>query len=194
MTLLKKQSSLAWELRGYLWGAAEIVVSCRRDALVPRYRGYVVSVSPTDATFELDDARWGEPVLIPVDLVLTVRRPHYHEDGPEPERDRPVVRPAIQSYQQMPGQLTLGGEPPPVSKRTRIAMERAAGMLLSQELLDVLAALDAAARGRQSVSSLEVADAAGESLQWTVRRLNALAAQGLALSVRERPYAWIPGE
>jgi hypothetical protein len=194
VTLLKKQASLAWELRRYLWGALEVVVSCRRDALVPRYRGYVVSVSPTDSTALLDDARWDEPVLIPLNLVLTVRRPHYHEDGPEPERDRPVVRPAIQSYQPMPGQLTLGGEPRPVSKRTRIAMERAAGMLLSQDLLDVLAALDGAARGKQSVSSLEVADAAGESLQWTVRRLNALARLRLALVVRERPYAWTPGE
>lgn len=193
MTLLKKQTALAWELRGYLWANREIVVALRRDALVPRYRGYLVSVSPTDANAVLDDARWDEPVTIPLDLVLSVRRPHYHEDGDEPVRSRPIFRPE-RGPEPMPGQLMLGGDPPPVSKRTRIAMERAAGLLLSQDVLDVLAALDRAARGKQSVSSLEVADAAGESLQWTVRRLSQLASMRLALVVRERPYAWTPGE
>lgn len=204
MKLLRKQTALAWDLRGYLWGGREIIVTLRQDALVPRYRGFLVDVSPTDATARLDDARWDEPVLIPLDLVLTVRSSDYLEHGPAPVRQRPIFAPS-RGPEAMPGQLLLGGDPPPVSRRTLVAMQRAAGMLLSQDLLDVLGALDRAAKGKQSVSTTDVADAmtvavdaaeVGEkpSIQWTVRRLTALAGLRLAFVVRERPYSWAPGE
>lgn len=193
MTLIKKQSALAWELRGCLWTRFEVVITLREDALVKRVRGYVVEVSPTDVTAVIDDARWEEPITVLLEMVLTIRRPHYHEDGPEPERHRPIVQPS-RGPEPMPGQMTLGGDPPEVSKRSFIAMQRAAGLLLSQDLLDVIAALDRAARGKQSVPSLAVADAGGWSLQWTVRRLTYLESLRLCFAVSERPYAWTPGE
>jgi hypothetical protein len=193
VTLVSRSYSLAWDLRSALWGRKEVVVLLRERSLILRVRGYVVSVDATDAGAEIDDARWDEPIRVALADVRSVRRPHYHEDGPEPERNRPIFEPR-RPAEEMPGQLRLGGDPPPVSARTRVAMERAAGLLLSQPLLDVLAALDRAARGRQSVTSLEVADAAGASLQWTVRRLAELAGYRLALAVAERPYRWTPGE
>lgn len=190
---IKKTTALAWELRGALMGRQEVVVLIRDGALVHRVRGFVVEVAATDVNAAIDDARYDEPVLVQLDAVLTVRNPHYHEEGDAPTRNRPIFEPH-RGPEPMPGQLLLGGTPPVVSKRTRLAMERAAGMLLPQDLLDVLGALDRASRGRQSVPSLAVADAAGESLQWTVRRLSHLAELRLAFVVGERPYAWTPGE
>lgn len=192
MSLVKKQTALAWELRALLWNRQEVMITLRRDLLVPRVRGYVVEVSATDASALIDDARWDEPIQVELDKVLTVRRPHL-EDGDTPPRARPIFPPS-RGPEPMPGQLTLGGDPPEVSKRSLIPMRRAAGLLLSQDLLDVIAALDRAAKGKQSVPSLAVADAGGWSLQWTVRRLAHLASLRLCFAVREKPYAWIPGE
>lgn len=190
---IKKTTALAWELRGALMGRYEVVISIQDGALVHRVRGFVVEVAATDVNASIDDARYDEPVLVQLDAVLTIRRPHYHEEGDAPTRTRPIFEPR-RGPEPMPGQLLLGGTPPAVSKRTQLAMQRAAGMLLSQDLLDVLGALDRASRGKQSVSSLAVADEAEASLQWTVRRLSRLAELRLAFVVGERPYAWTPGE
>lgn len=197
MTIVKKRTALAWELRAALWGRKEVIVALGEEGIVRRYRGYVVEVSATDVTASIDDARYDEPVLLTLGAVLSVRRPHFHEDGPEPERARPVFEPR-RGPEPMPGQLLLGGTPPTVSRRTQVAMARAAGMLLSQDLMDVLGALDRAARGRESVPTTAVADAleAEEekpSIQWTVRRLASLAELRLALAVEKRPYSWTPG-
>lgn len=193
MSLVKKTTALAWELRNALMMRHEVVISVRDGPLIQRVRGYVVEVAATDVNAAVDDARWDEPVLVQLDAVLTIRRPHYHEEGETPVRNRPIFEPH-RGPEVIPGQLLLGGTPPNVSKRTRIAMERAAGMLLPQDLLDVLGALDRASRGKESVPSLAVADELGASLQWTVRRLSALAEMRLAFAVAERPYSWTPGE
>lgn len=171
----------------------EVVLSVRDGALVQRVRGFIVEVAATDANAAVDDARFDEPVLVALDAVLTVRRPHYHQEGDTPERNRPIFEPR-RGPEPMPGQLLLGGTPPAVSKRTLLAMERAAGMLLPQDLLDVLGALDRASKGKESVPSLAVADEMGASLQWTVRRLSLLASLRLAFAVSENPYQWCPGE
>lgn len=203
---VKKTTALAWELRGALMMRYEVVISVRDGALVQRVRGYVVEVAATDANASIDDARYDEPVLVPLDAVLTIRRPHYHEEGDAPERNRPIFEPRTDAPP-MRGQMRLGGRPWKVSRRTTIPMQKATGMLLPQDLLDVLAALDRASKGRQSVPTTAVADRmarydedeesiidAPSSIQWTVRRLNELAELRLAFVVGERPYAWTPGE
>lgn len=191
--LIKKQSALAWELRGFLWNRKEVVITLRRDSLVQRVRGYVVEVTATDVSALIDDARWDEPISVQLERVLTIRQPHYHEEGEAPARNRPIFAPS-RGPEPMAGQMTLGGEPRPVSKRSQIPMQRAAGLLLPQESLDVIAALDRAAKGKQSVPTLTVADAGGWSLQWTVLRLTHLASLRLCFAVSEKPYAWTPGE
>jgi hypothetical protein len=184
----------------------EIVLTMRDGSLVRRVRGFVVEVAATDVNASIDDARWDEPVLVPLDAVLTIRRPHYHEEGETPQRNRPIFPPRT-AAPPMRGQMRLGGRPWTVSKRSTIPMQKASAMLLPQDLMDVLAALDRAAKGKQSVSTTEVADRmarydenreeiedAPESIQWTVRRLTQLAEMRLAFLVGEQPYAWTPGE
>lgn len=194
MSLIRKQTALAWELRGHALHGREVVLALNGGSSIPRLRGYVVGISATDSCAEVDDARWPEPRLVPLDRILSVRRPHFHEDGEAPARSRPVAERATDPAP-FPGQLRLGGDPPAVSRRSRAAVERAAGMLLPGDLMGVLGALDAAVRGRRSVQAVRVAEEMGRSGRWTILRLARLAEMGLARVERERRvYVWWPGE
>lgn len=204
MSLISRQSALAWDLRGFLWSGKEVVV-LSPGADLPRVRGLVIGVTPTDALALIDDARWDEPVAIDLSGVASVRQPHYHEEGDAPLRTREVFE-RHRGPEPLPGQLSLGAQRvPEVSTRSRIAMAKAAGMLLSQDLLDVLGALDKASRGRESVLTGEVAEAMvvsidGEQVrgkpspQWTVRKLAFLADLRLVLVEEGRRYRWSPGD
>lgn len=202
-SLLSRQASIAWDLRGFLWSGKEVVLLAP-DADEPRLRGLVVGVAPTDAVAWIDDARYDEPVAVALDHVVSVRQPHFHEEGDAPERTREVFEPRREAPP-MPGQLRLGADRiPKVSPRSVVSMQRAAGMLLPQDLVDTLAALDRAARGRQSVLTREVAEkvtnADGEFVYprpttgRTFRRLSALATLRLVYLVEGRPTRWRPGD
>lgn len=204
LSLVPLQTAIAWDLRGRLFSGQEVVVLIP-DGEIPRVRGLVIGVSPTDAVAWMDDARFPEPVAVDLSKVASVRRPHFHEEGDAPERRRPIFEPR-RDPEPMEGQLSLGAQRvPAVSRRSVMAMQRAVGMLLSQDLLDVLAALDLAARGRHTVTTTDVLDAVmtcidGEeirptpSVQWTVRSLRALADLGLAYVEEARPLGWAPGD
>jgi len=188
-SLISRGTALAWELRHRCLRGQEVVVKLEGG---DRYRGYVVGVAASDAYAELDDARWEEPRLIPLGQITAVRRPHFHQDDlpehPGPRRER------RQDPDPYPGQLRLGGAPPEVRRRSREAVELAASMLLPQDLLDVLGALDAAAYRRGSVSSRDVGEVLGRSPQWTVRRLARLAEIRLCGVMKEDGrYGWTPG-
>jgi hypothetical protein len=193
VSLISRKSALAWDLRGFLWSGKEVVVLAP-DADIPRLRGIVIGVAPTDSIAWLDDARWDEPVTVDLGAVASVRQPHYHEEGDPPERTREVF-PIHRGPEPMPGQMHFGAERiPEVSRRSLISMQRAAGMLLPQEDIDALAALDRVAKGKPSVPTIDVADELGESIQRTVRRLRFLAGLKLVSFEEGRRYRWSPGD
>lgn len=193
VSLVGRQTAVAWDLRRRIWSGEEVLLLAP-DADVPRLRGFVVGVSPTDSVVWFDDARWDEPVVVDLSLVVSVRLPHFHEDGPAPKRSREVFE-ARKGDEPIPGQLRFGADRvPEVSPRSEMAMQKAAGALLSQPLLDVLAALDGAARGKASVPTRDVAEALGDSVQATVRRLAFLAELGLVYVEEGRLYRWSPAD
>lgn len=59
---------------------------------VMRIRGYVARVAPTGAFAEMVDGEdaAGRPCRITLlcEHVLSIRRPHFHEDAPRPDLDR----------------------------------------------------------------------------------------------------------
>jgi hypothetical protein len=194
--LIRQETALAWELRLHALRGREVILLLRGSA-EQRLRGYVVGISPTGAFTEIDDARWEEPRQVPLSTIESVRRPHFHEDGEDALRalsGRPP-RERRKDPDPFPGQLRLGGSVPEVSRRSAAAAERASGLLLPQDLLDVLGALDSAVKRRKAVPTARVAEVMGRSPQWTVRRLGRLAEMRLALPMKEgRRYAWSPGE
>lgn len=195
VSLIRRQTALAWELRGHLWRGSEVVIRVEQDDEVMRLRGYPVSVSPTDAVLWLDDGQGEEPTVIPLNVVTQVRRPHFHEDGPA-QRRRVARLEARRGPEPYPGQLIFGAERiPEVSRRSAAAMERAAGLLLPQDLLDVLAALDRAVRRKQHVPSRAVAEQLGADVGWTLQRLGLLAEMRLVFPSEDGThYVWSPGE
>lgn len=78
-----RESAVAWDLRGALAGGWEVVLALPRRR---RVRGYVTHVAPTDAFALVWDGA-GE-LHVPLGLVRSVRRPHFHEDA-----GAPVARP-----------------------------------------------------------------------------------------------------
>lgn len=190
--LVRRRQSTAWELRLAKHYRREVVVRLHEGHRIKRVRGYVVAVTSSDrmATFHSEDHP--EPVMVPIRFIDQIRRPHFHEDGP-PRPYRPTAEPPGASWID-PGQLTLGGDPPKVSKRSESAVLRAAGMMLGDEAMAVLAALDSAARIAGTASTADVADELGRSIQWTVRRLAPLAEMRLVFLVGKNPYLWSPGE
>ena len=190
--LLRRSEAVAWELRTHLLYEREIILRLVEGASLKRLRGNVVSVHGTGQTCQLEDARFEDPVTVPVSMIESIRRPHFHEpeDGllpapPPARRELPYID---------PNQMTLGGDPPEVSRRTAKAMIRATGLLLEQEQLDVLAALDRACTGRRDARTIRVAEHLGRSPEWTTRRLARLAEMRLVFLVKERPNEWAPGE
>lgn len=191
MELIRQEAAAAWELRLRSLRGTETVLALERGE--PRLRGYVVAVSATGAFADVDDARWEEPRRVLIADVEAIRTPHFHEEGPEPPRSRPVRWRGREP--EFPGQLRLGGSPPAVSRRSLEAAERAASMLLSQDLMDALGALDRACRRRRDVSSADVSAEIGKPVAWTVRRLARLAEMRLARAERRgRGWRWRPGE
>lgn len=93
--LSHQEDRLAWELRGYMVTLREIVVAWPGG----RIRGYVQYVAPTDAfTLIWDGLR---ETHIPVLIISSIRRPHYHE----PLDGKPVERPQRHVIFVYPGQL-----------------------------------------------------------------------------------------
>jgi hypothetical protein len=104
----REESAVAWELRTAWAKLREVVV-----IMVPpraetvgakgapadrdRVRGYVTSVSPTDAFALMWDGK--DTAHVPLGLVVAVRRPHYQEplDGkpvpPPPPREAQILAP-----------------------------------------------------------------------------------------------------
>lgn len=83
------EQAWAWELRTAWALGREVVVVL--DGQEERVRGYVTHVSPSGAYALVDVDRFPQDLHVPCALVLTVRHPHFHEDGP-PKPDRPAPR------------------------------------------------------------------------------------------------------
>jgi hypothetical protein len=194
MELIRKRELVAWDLRMRMTLDQEVVVLLEDTAAVPRLRGYVTFVGAAGGMALIDDPAFPEPTCAPLELIRSVRRPHFHEDKPLSwTRDR--ARRRGQEDAPLPGQLRLGGEPPEVSPRSRAAVLRAAGLLLESDLMGVLGALDGAVRGKRSCSTAAVAERLGRSTQWTVLRLARLAEMRLVYAETEDGrYEWNPGE
>lgn len=190
--LIRPESALAWELRGHWAARREIVLRLHGG----RVRGFVEHVSATGAYAIVDPVSstlpspepWEPPTLhVPLGLVLSVRRPHFHEDGPlSPVRERRRTEADLQ----LSGQGTLGEWfRPPATARADYALARAVEMMLPPQTLRLIAALDRAqerVNGR-GVATSEVADEIGHSDPWTSRRLRELAVIGLVQRSRG-PY------
>ncbi|HEX7088688.1 MAG TPA: hypothetical protein VF192_01050 [Longimicrobiales bacterium] len=95
-----REQAHAWDLRGAWAGRRAVVVRLDPDrAAIGRLAGYVEHVAPSGAFAVIADLDAGE-VHFPCALVLSVRRPHFHEpadrrlrETPPPEgprRDAPV--------------------------------------------------------------------------------------------------------
>lgn len=192
--LIRRDEAVAWGLRMHAYRGEEVVVLLGDGS---RFRGYVAGVSATGAYAELDDGRWPEPVRVYVSQIVSVRRPHFHEEQLQPpDVDRYLAgRRRREALEPFPGQLSLAGEPPEVSRRSRKAVRRAVGMLLPPDQIEVLAALDRAAYRKSRVPAAAVAEEVGRSPQWVIRRLGRLAEMQLAAVSRDgRRYAWAPAK
>lgn len=116
------EAALAWDLRG-AWAGGWPVACTTRDGA--RLLGRVEHVAATCAFALLWDGR--EQVHVPVALLRSVRRPHFHEDGPAPAPRARAPRLELPH----PGQLAIpvcdgrpqGWEDP----RAALAERRAAG-------------------------------------------------------------------
>lgn len=94
-----QEQAWAWELRTAWALGREVIIVLEDDGQpLPKehVRGYVTHVAPTDAFAVLDvvaqeENELGGKLHVPCALVLTVRRPHFHEDGPA-RPDRPAPR------------------------------------------------------------------------------------------------------
>lgn len=97
--LRRRESEVAWELRGAWATLRELVVVWPGG----RVRGFVEYVAPTDAFCLMWDGRG--TIHVPLGLLPSVRRPHFHE----PADGEPVVPPMIRQRVPlpMPGQLSL---------------------------------------------------------------------------------------
>lgn len=102
-----REQAWAWELRT-AWGLGREVVVVL-EGQQERVRGYVTHVAPTGAYATVDVEKLPQDLHVPCALVLTVRHPHFHEDGPAgPDRPAPRFRGMPEPD---PNQLTLwGGE------------------------------------------------------------------------------------
>jgi hypothetical protein len=78
-TVARRESAAAWDLRS-AWAARRPVVLTldAAVAVVARVAGYVERVSATGATCDVDDLAGGR-IVVPLRVVLAVRRPHFHE-------------------------------------------------------------------------------------------------------------------
>lgn len=117
-----------------------------------------------------------EPIHVPLEGVLAITRGHFHQEGWRPREARVA-----------PGQAAFDGQigivsPLPVSKRATRAMSRAAQMMLSPELLEVLAGVDRAPVTSPVTS--QVAEEVGRSRRWTAVRLRQLEGYGLVRRVK----------
>lgn len=96
--LAAREQSSAWELRAAWATGREVIVVFE----LTRVRGIVTRVAPTGAAAWIDDGL-GEPMHVPCAAILSIRRPHFHEDGSTPR-----VAPRPQRVE-LPGQLNLFG-------------------------------------------------------------------------------------
>lgn len=70
----------AWDLRA-AWAAGwQVAVVMDEDCEHRRLKGFITRVVPTGAYALLDVG--GDVYHLPCASILTVRRPHFHEDGP----------------------------------------------------------------------------------------------------------------
>jgi hypothetical protein len=89
--LAARESAVAWDLRA-AWGTgARVSVRFEDGCVVERIQGRVTHVSATGATATVDDGHADGPMDFPCVLVLSVRKPHFHE----PLDARPDAAPAI---------------------------------------------------------------------------------------------------
>lgn len=113
--LARRESAAAWELRA-AWATGRVVSLRLEGADEERVAGVVTSVSATDAFVLMGDER----IHVPLNRVLSVRRPHFSEPADErfPEA-RPEMAPDV------PGQLRLAdGRPPPKDMVGRVYLWR----------------------------------------------------------------------
>jgi hypothetical protein len=99
--LAARASLAAWDLRA-AWATQRVVILILDDSIaqVRRVAGRVVHVSPTDARAVIDQLD-GERIDVPCAVVLTVRRPHFHEPA-----DMAALEPVLVESQ-LSGQLAF---------------------------------------------------------------------------------------
>lgn len=99
--LATREQQWAWDLRAAWAGGWQVALVMDEDCSPRRLKGFVARVVPTGA-YALLEAE-GTVYHVPCASILTVRRPHFHEDGPPsaPARLRP------QKEELPPGQLAL---------------------------------------------------------------------------------------
>jgi hypothetical protein len=182
-----------WELRAAWATRREVVLVLSERADLPRVRGTVEHVAPTGTVVHVLDEGEEDPIVVPAYLIRAVRRPHFHEDGVE-ARPAPAPRDLRALNRAAEGQRRIGEERAPemTSRLGRRSMERAVDLMLGEDLLKTLAAVDAAAGGRARFAETgRIAAALERSPAWTLRRLRELAVMQLVLRRREgRGYVW----
>lgn len=104
--LASRESSVAWELRG-AWASREpVVLACEKPARWRTLAGWVEHVDASNAAV-LFEAVNGEVVSVPCALVLSVRRPHFHEPEDEAILAAPRRVRRVTVLDRFPGQLSL---------------------------------------------------------------------------------------
>jgi hypothetical protein len=138
--------------------------------------GIVTWVSATGGSVRVNERDEDEDVLVPVEEILAVHRPHWHEGGEVTRRAR---KPRVTD--QIPGQLPLIEAPSGRTVKGTRALMRAAGVLMAPDVIGVLAAVDAAGK-RPEVR--DVAEVVGRSERWTSARLRLLEQEAYVRRVR----------
>lgn len=165
-------ASSIWELRAAWMTGHWVAIRMTREP--GRLEGYVQEVAASGAYVILDPRDGGESWHIPREQILATFKPHFEEGG---ERRGPRE---AKSFVGMEGQLGLVA-PLDVSSRAVATMLRAAAMLMPEDVLLTLQALDRVPR-RATVAL--VAEQLGRSEAWARKRLRVL--EGQALVARHR--------
>jgi hypothetical protein len=111
-TVSTREQQFVWELRTYWAKGREVIAVLDPEwAGQPRVRGYVVWIAATGAACRIDDGGVsvtfdGREVVglhVPMAAIVSVRRPHFTEDGEAARPDRGAPARA----ETLPGQLDL---------------------------------------------------------------------------------------
>lgn len=175
--LVSDPSALAWEARACWATGRRVSLVLGEGASVPRLAGVITAVAPTGAFLRVRPDEETDDVHVPMGVVLSLSRPHFHESGVWRPRSASADRP---DQTVMDGQLGLVPGLA-VSERSAPAMARAARSMLPPDVLAVLAGVDHAGR-RPTLG--DVSEAVGRSERWVSRRLRVLERERYVRRVR----------